>query len=188
MAVRATELRKGSVIQKDGALLVVTEYNHHTPGNLRAIIQMKLRNLSTGATTNVRAGSSETFETAFLDKRKCEYLYREPSGEYVFMDSESFEQFPLPGELVESSMGYVKENTSVDVTFHETKAIGVDLPSSVELEVVSAEAAVKGNTAGNVKKDAVLETGLSVKVPMHIAVGDRIKISTESGEFQGRVN
>lgn len=188
MAVRATELRKGSVIQKDGDLYVVTEYHHHTPGNLRAIIQMKMRSLSSGATANVRAGSSETFETAFLDKRKCEYLYREPSGHYVFMDSETYEQFPLPAELIESSMGYVKENTTVDVTFHEHKAIGIDLPSSVELVVTEAEAAVKGNTAGNVKKDAVVETGLTVKVPMHIAVGDKIKISTESGEFQGRVN
>lgn len=188
MAVRATELRKGSVIQRDGDLFVVTEYHHHTPGNLRAIIHMKTRSLTTGTSAAIRAGSSETFEVAYLDKRRCEYLYREPSGDYIFMDSESYEQFPLPADLAESSMAYVKENTSVDVTFHETKPIGIDLPSTVELVVKQSEVAVKGNTATNVKKDAVMETGLEVKVPLHIGVGDKIRISTESGEFQGRVN
>lgn len=188
MAVRATELRKGSVIQRDGDLFVVTEYSHHTPGNLRAIIHMKVKSLKTGSTTAIRAGSSESFEVAFLDRRRCEYLYREPAGDYIFMDSESFEQFPLPAELAESSMAYVKENTSVDVTFHEHNPIGIDLPATVELVVTESEVAVKGNTATNVKKDAVVETGLNVKVPLHVAVGDKIRINTATGEFQGRVN
>ena len=85
-------------------------------------------------------------------------------------------------------MVYVKENTSIDVTFHETTPIGVDLPPTVELVVTESEVAVKGNTATNVKKDAVLETGLAVKVPLHVAVGDKVRISTETNEFQGRVN
>ena len=141
MGVRATELRKGTVIEKDGDLLLITEYHHHTPGNLRAIIQMKTKSLKTGATGALRAGSGETFEVAYLDKRKCDYLYHDPNQGYVFMDTETYEQFPLPDDLVADRMGYVKENTTIDVTFHEGTAIGVDLPTTVELEVVEAEAA-----------------------------------------------
>lgn len=186
MSVRATELRKGSVIERDGDLLQITEYHHSTPGNWRAIIQMKTRSLTSGQAGSIRAGSGDTFEIAFLDRRKCEYLYRESNGDCVFMDAVSFEQFPLPSSLAQDSMGYVRENTTVELTFHDGRAIGIALPPTVELEVTEAEAAVKGNTATNVKKDAVVETGLGVKVPLHVSVGDRIRINTDTGEFQGR--
>jgi elongation factor P len=126
-------------------------------------------------------------DVAFLDRRKCEYLYKESNGSFVFMDGETYEQFPLLEDLVGEVMAYVKENTTVEVTFHEQTPVGVDLPHTVELEVVEVEAAVKGNTATNVKKAAVLETGLTVKVPLHISAGEKIKVSTETGEFQGRV-
>lgn len=188
MAVKATELRKGTVIVGErGDLLLITEYHHHTPGNLRAVIHLKVKNLATGQTTPMRLGSSDSFEVAYLDTKKCEYLYKD-SGGYVFMDQENFEQFPLPEELVGDKMGYVRENTVVNVTFHGQLPIGVDLPASVTLKVIEAEAAVKGNTATNVKKEAVVETGMKVKVPLHITVGDQIKIKTEDGEFLGRAN
>lgn len=187
MGVRATELRKGTVIEKDGDLLLITEYHHHTPGNLRAIIHMKTKSLKTGSSGQIRAGSSESFEVAYLDRKRCEYLYKDSSGDYMFMDTESYEQFPLPDDLVADRMGYVKENTPVDVTYHGTTPIGVELPTTVELVVTESEVAVKGNTATNVKKEAIVETGMMVKVPLHIAVGDRIKINTETGEFMGRV-
>lgn len=189
MAVKATELRKGTVIVGErGALLLITEYHHHTPGNLRAVIHLKVKNLATGQSTPMRLGSSDSFEVAYLDKKKAEFLYKEPSGNYVFMDQESFEQFPLAESLVGDMMGFVRENTVVDVTFHETTPIGVALPASVTLRVIEAEHAVKGNTTSTVKKEAVVETGMRIKVPMHIAVGDEIKISTVDGEFQGRQN
>src|SRR5258707_3388602 len=150
MAVRSTELRKGTVIiGTRGQLLLITESNHHTPGNLPAVIHMKVKNIQTGATMPMRLGSSDSFEVAYLDKKKCEYLYKDSSG-YVFMDQESFEQFPLQEELVGEMMGYVRENTVVDVTFHETLPIGVDLPSTVVLKVVEAESAARAVTATNV--------------------------------------
>ena len=186
MAVRATELRKGTVIVGErGALLLITEYHHHTPGNLRAVIHIKVKNIQTGVTTPMRLGSSDAFEVAYLDRKKCEYLYKDSSG-YVFMDQESFEQFPLQEELVGDKMGFVRENTVVDVTFHETLPVGVDLPSTVVLKVVEAEIAARGDTATNVKKDAVLETGLKIRVPAHIKAGEDVRISTVDGEFQGR--
>ena len=188
MGVRATELRKGSVIEKDGDLLLITEYTHKTPGNLRAIIQIKTKSLLNGASGAMRLGSGDMLDTAYLDKKKSTYLYKESNGDYIFMDSESYEQFPLSEEFVGDRMGYVKENEEISVTFHGETPIGVELPPSVVLEVTEAEHAVKGNTATNVKKDAVVETGMPVKVPLHIGVGEKIKIHTDTGEFLGRAN
>jgi elongation factor P len=185
---RATELRKGTVIEKDGDLLLITDYHHHTPGNLRSIIQMKTKSLTSGATGAIRAGSSDNFDIAYLDRRKCQYLYKEGEDSYIFMDEETFDQFPLPADLAAESMGFVKENTTVEVTFHGTTPIGIVLPPQVVLEVTWAEMAVKGNTATNVKKDATVETGMQVKVPMHVKEGDLIKLNTDNGDFQGRAN
>ncbi len=188
MGVKATELRKGQVIEKDGDLLVITEYEHRTPGNLRAIINIKARSLGSGQTTAMRLSSSDVLEVAFLDRRKCQYLYREGNGDRVFMDNESYEQFHLSEALIGERMGYVKENSVVEVTFHNQTPIDIALPKAVELEITAAEAAVKGNTATSVKKDATLETGLVIKVPLHIGVGDVVKVNTETSEFLGRAN
>ena len=186
MSNRATELRKGDVILKDGDLLLITDYHHHTPGNLRSIIQMKTKSLTSGQANSLRAGSGDSFEKAYLDRKKAEYLYKEANGDHVFMDSESYEQFVITAEFAEAYMGYVRENTTVEVTFHESSPIGIALPPQVVLKVVESEVAVKGNTANNVKKDAVLETGLKIKVPMHIGVGEEVKVKTENGELQRR--
>lgn len=187
MSVKATEIRKGNVIlTKEGDLLLVTDYSHATPGNWRAIIQIKVRNLVTGQTSQFRPNAGDTFETAFLDRKKCQYLYQEANGDYVFMDQASFEQCHVPKDLVADKMAFVKESDEIDVTFHETSPIGIELPPQVVLEVTEAEAAVKGNSATGVKKEVVLETGLRVKVPMHVGIGDKVKVSTDSGDFQGR--
>jgi elongation factor P len=188
MSVKATELRKGHVIVKDGDLHVITDYEHKTPGNWRAIITVKTRSLKTGSTSQLRLGSGDMLEVAYLDKKTAEYLYRESSGDYVFMDVESYEQFHVGPELIGEQMAYVRENTRVEVTFHGTAPIGIELPASVVLKVVAAEAAVKGNTATGVKKEATLETGLKIKVPLHIEAGEEVKVSTASGEFLGRSN
>ena len=188
MSVRATELRKGQVIEKDGDLLLITDQEHKTPGNLRAIITIKTRSLRTGNTNSMRLGSGDTLELAYLERRKAEYLYRESNGDYVFMDSENYEQFPLGKGVVGDKMGFVRENTIIEVTFHDSKALGVELPPQVVLKVAEAEAAVRGNTTSGVKKEAVLETGLKIKVPLHINVGEEVRVSTETGEFQGRKN
>ena len=188
MGVKATELRKGTVIEQDNDLWLITEYMHHTPGNLRATIHVKMKSLRTGGMRDMRLGSGDVLEVAFLDKRNCEYLYKENSGGYVFMDNESYEQFTLPEELIGEKMPYVKENTTCVVTFHGSTAIGVELPAAVVLTVIEADPAVRGNTATNVKKDAVVETGLKIRVPIFISKGEKVKIRTEDGEFLGRVN
>lgn len=189
MGVRATEIRKGQVIQLNNDLWVVVEFEHKTPGNLRAIINVKAKSLTTGATTAMRLGSSDVLEVAYLDRKQSEYLYRDSSsGNFVFMDTENYEQFELSEEFVGEKMLYVRENTQVEVAFHGTTPVGVELPPQVTLKVTEAENAVKGNTTSGVKKDAVLETGLKIKVPLHIVAGDVVKVATETGEFQGRAN
>jgi elongation factor P len=185
---RATEIRKGQVIEYEGKLLLITDYEHKTPGNLRAIINIKTRDIMTGATSQMRLGSNDVLTVAHLDHKKAEYLYKEGNGDFVFMDSDNYEQFTMPPELIGEKMGFVKENTQVEVLVHGERMLGIELPAAVTLEVVEAEEAVKGNTATNVKKGAKVETGLDIKVPFHIKVGDRVKISTETGEFLSRVN
>src|SRR5262245_48429511 len=177
MGVRATELRKGLVIEKDGELLLITEFEHKTPGNLRAIINIKVRSLASGQSSSYRLGSNDTLEVAYLDKKRAEYLYRESNGDFVFMDTESYEQFHLSDDMVGEKMPYVRANTQLVVTFHGTTPVGVELPAAVVLKVTQAEAAVKGNTSTGVKKEAVLETGLKIKVPLHISAGDEVKVS-----------
>ena len=186
MGSRATEIRKGQVLEHNDDLFVITDYEHRTPGNLRSIIQIKIKSLTTGQSLSMRLSASDTVEVAFLDRKKAEYLYQESNGDYVFMDSETYEQFHLGKDLVGEQMGFVKANETVEVTFHGTTPIGIALPPSVVLEVADAEFAVKGNTATNVKKDATLETGQPIKVPLHVKAGDLVKVSTETGEFMGR--
>ena len=186
MSTKATDLRKGNVIQKDGDLLLIIEYSHATPGNLRAVVQVKVKSLLTGQVTQFRPAASDNFDLAYLDRKKCQYLYAESNGDYVFMDEESYEQFPLTPDLVGEAMNYVKESQTIEVTFHEQTPIGVELPPSVVLEVTESEIATKGNSATGVKKDAKLETGLTIRVPMHIDVGEKVKVNTQTGEFLGR--
>jgi elongation factor P len=181
----ATDIRKGSVLILDGDLFICTEFQHKTPGNLRGNVQAKLKSLRDGRSIQRKFSSTERVEFAFLDKRPCEYLYKESQG-YVFMDSESYEQFHLAEDQVGEQMGYIVENATVAVTFHDGNPVSIDLPSSVELKVTHTEPGVKGDTVSNVFKPATLETGLEVKVPNHISIGDVVKISAETGDFLGR--
>ena len=186
--MQANDIRKGSILIHKGELWQAVEVEHRTPGNWRAFVQVKLRNVKTGIHVAERFQSTENVEKAWLDKRKAEYLYDDPTTGPVFMDQESYEQYSLDPELLGDAMGYVKENEVVEVTFHEGTPIGLDLPANVVLQIKETEPAVKGDTVSNVQKPAVLETGLTVKVPAHIREGDYVKVSTVTGEFQERVN
>jgi elongation factor P len=181
----ATDIRKGSVLILDGDLFVCTEFQHKTPGNLRGNVQTKLKSLRDGRSIQRKFSSTERVEFAFLDKRACEYLYKESAG-YVFMDVETFEQFHLAEDQIKEQMGFIVENAQVAVTFHDGNPVAIELPASVELKVTHTEPGAKGDTVSNVFKPATLETGLEVKVPNHISIGDVVKISTETNDFLGR--
>lgn len=129
--------------------------------------------------------TSDQIDPVFLDSRDSQYLYKDTLG-YTFMDNENYEQFVLNEEVVGDVMQYITDNANVTVVFCDGEALTVQLPAVVELEVVETEPAARGDTVSNVQKPAKLSTGLEIKVPAHIKVGETVKVNTESGEFQGR--
>jgi elongation factor P len=185
--MRVTDARKGMIVVHEGQLHIIVDYEHIAPGNWRAINQLKLKNLKTNANVMLRLGSSDQLEQAFLDLKPATYLYFDRNSGFVFMDSESFEQHTLSDELVGEKKGYLIENAEVTLTFHEAQPVGIQLPPAVTLRVTEAEPAARGNTVNAVTKKVKLETGIEVRVPGYIEMGELVKVNTETGEFQGRV-
>jgi elongation factor P len=172
-------------VRMDGALYVITKFSHVTPGNLRAFVQVKLKRVSDGASIEQRLRSGEDIDRVDLDRREAEYLYSDGTG-YVFMDSESYDQFTLDGDLLGDAMLFVKPNTTLTVLVAEGKPVSIELPQTVELTVAETTPAIKGATATNQLKDATMETGLKTRVPPFITVGELLRISTEDGAYQSR--
>lgn len=169
-------------IDYNGDICVVLDVQHRTPGNLRAFVQATLRSIRTGKSSDVRFGSTERVETVPLISRKMEFSYKD-GEDYVFTDPETFETVTLPPELVGDAKYYLVENGSVTVTFVEEKAVMVELPASVVLTVSEAPEGVRGDSANNVMKPAVLETGLNVQVPLFIKAGEKIRVDTRTGKY-----
>ena len=187
-SIEYSQVRRGMVIkQDDGKLYAVVDRDLNTPGNWRAILQLKLKNLETGAITMNRVRPQDKVEQAYLDKRPMQYLYRDSDG-FVFMDNETFEQTTLSPEWVGEQMEFMKENTNAQVVMYEGKPISLELPAAVELVVTETDPALKGATAKDQYKPATLETGLKIQVPPFISEGDVVQVDTRSGEYLGRVN
>jgi elongation factor P len=184
-SVNCTEVRKGMVVRVENNDFLVVDRQHITPGNWRGMVQMKLKNMKTGSIVQKRFGSTEKLETIFLEQKPCQYLYREGTS-FVFMDNVSYEQLSLPGDLVDEDMKFVPENGEVQVTILDDNPIGIELPASVVLEIVESEPSIRGDTATNVTKKAKCQTGLEIKVPQFIEVGERVKVDTRTGEFISR--
>jgi len=187
MAIPASQMKVGNVIKYEDDLWIVVGTQHVKLSKGGGAMQTKLKNLNRGDHITHRFRSSDKVETAFLDRRTCEYLY--PEGDsFVFMDVENYEQYSLHKDMIQEQMMFVRHNAKVNITFYESKPINVALPSAVELEVTETEPGVRGDTVSNVFKPATLETGLTLKVPNHIKLGDMLKVSTETGEFLERAN
>jgi elongation factor P len=185
MAIAANDLRRGMAIDYNGDICVVLDVQHRTPGNLRAFVQATLRSIRTGKSSDVRFGSTERVETVPLISRRMEFSYKD-GEDYVFTDPETFETVTLPPELVGDAKFYLVENGTVTVTFVEDKAVMVELPASVVLTVTEAPEGVRGDSANNVMKPAVLETGLSLQVPLFIKPGEKIRVDTRTGKYLER--
>jgi len=183
----ATEIKRGMVVVLDGELWSVVESQHITPGNWRGMVQATMKNLKTGSKLQRRFRSTESIEVAYLDLKTMQYSYKDPAG-YAFYDPATYETVILTEEDVGDAVQYLKENDEVKVTFHDGVPIGLELPSSVVLTIKETTPGTKGDTVSNVFKTATLETGLVVKVPLFIEEGERVRIDTRSGEFQGRDN
>ncbi len=183
--MKSTDLRPGMAVKMDGNVYVVTQFQHVTPGNLRAFVQVKIKRVPDGATLEKRLRSNEEVEQVNLDRRQMEYLYPEPTGP-VFMDSENYEQITLSNELAGDAMMYIIPNTQITVLFTEGQPVSLELPKTVDLKVVDTPPGIKGATATNQLKEATLETGLKTRVPPFINVDETVRISTDDGSYQSR--
>lgn len=184
--IQATLLRPGVIINHEGELYSVFSVEHRTPGNKRGFIQAKLRNVRTGALTDYKFSSEDRVERAVLDEHEMEFLYHD-GQHYYFMNTENYEQTHLGTDLLGDSVHYLTPNLKIVVEFYGDQPVGVELPATVDLEVVETEPALKGASVSNVMKPAKLETGLVVNVPPFVSTGDRIRVNTVEGTYQERV-
>ena len=183
--IQATQLRRGNIIQMGEDLFRVVDYHHLTPGNWRASVQSKLKNLRTGAIIEHRFRSEDLVEKVALDKREMEYLYSDGDTHY-FMDTENYEQTHFSSETLGDSMQYLVPNSKIAVEFHGSSPVGIELPPTVDLRVVETEPGMPSATATNVLKPATTETGLVVGVPHFISEGEKIRVDTSAGKYVGR--
>ncbi|MGE5111518.1 MAG: elongation factor P [Acidobacteriaceae bacterium] len=185
MAIPATQLRPGMIIKHNNDLHSVFSVEHRTPGNLRAFIQAKLRNLRTGAMFEHRFRSADAIEKITVDEVKMEFLYND-GDDYYFMDTGTYEQTNLKRDTLGDAVEYLTANLQITVEFFDGKAVGIELPQTVELTVIETEPGLKSATASSVTKPAKTETGLVVQVPPFVNEGDRIKVDTSEGAYLSR--
>ena len=185
--ISSGELRKGIIIELDGELYQVVDYHHLKLGRGSAQVRLKLRDIRADHNIERTFQASEKFSRARLDYRNMQYLYNE-GDLYYFMDEETFEQMPLSGAQLGDALNYLKEGISVAVSSYKGKLVGVELPITVELQVVETEPGFKGDTASAGNKPAKLETGITIQVPLFVNSGDRIKVDTRSGSYLERVS
>jgi elongation factor P len=184
--IDVNDLRKGVIFEYDGSLFRVVEYTHHKPGRGNAIIRIKARNVRSGNMMERTFSSGERVQDVRLEYRNLQYMYNDDDYFY-FMDPETFEQPGIPKSLISDMSGFLKEGMEVKLTFLDTEALDIELPTTVDLKVVQAEIAVRGDTATGVTKKVVTETGQSVDVPSFVKEGDVIRVDTRTGEYVTRV-
>ena len=184
--VSTNDFKTGQTIIYDGNIYSVIEFMHVKPGKGGAFVRTKLRNLRTGSVTDITFNAGTKVERAQIDKIMMQYLYAN-GDQHVFMNTESYEQIDIPGQQIENELKYIYEGMSVEVMFFDGKEIlGVSLPDKVALEVKETVPGVKGDTKTNALKDAIMQTGLLVKVPMFIEEGERIIVNTNDGSYVSR--
>ena len=184
-ATKLIDVRRGMVLNMDGQLFYCLDRDLNTPGNWRAILYLKLKNLKTGSIVDQRVQPDDKVDVVYLDTRDHTYSYKD-GDDYVFMDSETFEQVTLKGDMVKDMMPYLRENDTVKITFYDGNALSMDLPQTVTLTVTETDPGIKGATAAAQKKAATLETGLVVQVPSFITVGEAVVVQTSDGSYLGR--
>ena len=185
--MKAKDVRKGNIIMHKGEPYRVMDFNHHTPGNLRAMVQTKLRNLRNGTQTEVRYSSTENLEEASVFTYEASYLYKDASGAH-FMNSESYEEVVITDAILGDCAYYLQEGMSINVMDYDGSPIGVTIPASVVLEVMETEPGIKGASATNVMKPAKTDTGLVVQVPPFVTAGDKILVNTADGAYLKKAN
>lgn len=186
MNISGNDLRKGDIILFETKLWHCMQATHRTPGNLRAFMQAKLRNIKDGTQKEVRFSATERLDKVDVFERDMQFLYAE-GDTFHFMDNENYEQLEINREVLGDSAIYLSSNLNVKISFYESSPLGVRLPQTMEFEVTEADPEIKGATASASFKSATLTTGQVVQVPQFVKVGDRVKVNTETGEYLERV-
>src|SRR5438067_8809549 len=185
-SIQATRLRKGMLIKVGNDLFRILELHHLTPGNKRAHIQVRMRNIRTMALADYKFRAEEDVERAVLDEREMQYLYNDGDSFY-FMDTTSYDQIHITSEALGDSKDYLMPEMTIRVEFYDVEPVGIELPPTVDLLVKETVPGIKGATASAQVKPATLETGLVINVPSFINEGDKVRVNTETGEYQSRV-
>lgn len=185
--ISVNDFRTGLTIELDGQLFTVVEFMHVKPGKGAAFVRTKLKNLRTGYTVERTFNAGEKVNPARIDTREMQFLYKSEQ-DYVFMDNTTYEQLMLNEEILGDGVKYIKDNMTVMVQMYENQPIGVNLPNTVELEVIETEPGFKGDTATGGNKPATLETGVVITVPLFINIGDVLQVDTRTGEYLRRAN
>lgn len=183
--ISAGDFRNGVTFEEDGKVLQVVEFQHVKPGKGAAFVRTKMKNVITGAVTETSFNPTAKFENAYVEKKDMEYSYND-GDLYYFMDQETYDMIPLSRDLLGDAFRFVKENMVCKVLSYKGNVFGVECPNFVDLVVTETEPGFAGNTATNVTKPAVLETGAEIKVPLFIDIGDKITIDTRTGEYLSR--
>ncbi|NQD72397.1 elongation factor P [Sphingobacterium shayense] len=183
---KASEVKSGNILRFNGELVAVEEYIHRTPGNLRAFYQARMRNVRSGKLVEYRFRTDEEVEIARVETNDYQYLY-DDSDFFVVMDNNTYEQFNIPKGLFGDTARFLKEGMNVIVSFESDEAIMAQAPATVELEITYTEPAVKGDTSTSALKNATVETGVEIKVPLFINQGDKVKVDTRTGDYIERV-
>jgi elongation factor P len=179
------DFRNGMVIRFNNELYTIVEFHHVSPGNWRAFVRTNLKNLRTGRVIEQRFRAGEDIEEVRVEHQNWQFLYVD-GDDYVFMNTETYDQQPVPKELLGDAVRFLKEQDVIELLIDGETIIAAELPNFVELEVVSAEPGVRGDTATNVTKPATLETGSVINVPLFVNPGDRVRIDTRTGQYVGR--
>jgi elongation factor P len=183
--MKATEIRKGNIIKVGNDLFRVLAMQHITPGNWRGMVQTKLRNIKTGSSSEIRFRSEDEVDKIALETKQMQYLYHDANG-YHFMDTDTYEQVALSDEVLGDTMSYVIAETMIEMEWHDSTPLGIELPTTVDLKVVETAPGIKGATASAQRKPATLETGLVVQVPSFIEQGELVRVATEDGSYLER--
>lgn len=179
------DIKNGMTILYEGNVYMVLEFQHVKPGKGAAFVKTKLKNLKTGGTIELTFNSSIKLEKAHVDKNELSYLYNDGNN-YVFMDNSTYEQMEIGKDKISEYVDFLKEGLVVEVMIYEGNVIGITLPEKVSYKVIEAEQAVKGNTTSGAMKDATIETGYTLKVPLFISEGEEIIITTKDGKYSSR--
>lgn len=183
--ISPNDFKTGLTIEFEGQILQVVDFQHVKPGKGAAFVRAKLKNVETGSVVERTFNPKEKIEKAHIERRNMQYLYAQ-GDEYVFMDTENYEQIMLTKEQLENNVKYLMEEMNITILYHKERAIGIELPNSVVLEVVETEPGIKGDTASGGSKPATMQTGLVIQVPFFINVGDKLKVDTRTGSYVER--